>query len=174
MDTQTEQAPASPAVVAAADRAEAKSKAPKPKPVSKKERAIKEGNAKLATQKNVKGLDARSSMPGVITEEISDEAAAKLGELTYRGEDDLVTRAKLPTEAGRKLHQNIERIERLREEMDSLASDIREIMADMKGEGFDMAAVRDVIKLRRMDENWQERIMMIRTYAQSIGMGWPS
>lgn len=147
-------------------------KAPRPKATPKKEKAIREGNAKLAASKNVKTLEKSTSMPGVITEEISDEAAAKLGELTYRGQDDLVTRAKLPTEAGRKLHADIERIERLREEMDGLASDIREIMADLKGQGFDMAAVRDVIKLRRMDENWQERLMMIRTYTESIGMGW--
>jgi uncharacterized protein (UPF0335 family) len=53
--------------------------------------------------------------------------------------------------AGERLRALIERIERLEEEKAAIAADIREIFAEAKSAGFDTKAMRQVIRLRRMD-----------------------
>ncbi len=54
------------------------------------------------------------------------------------------------TESASKLTAYIERIERLEEERKELAADVREIFAEAKGNGFDVAAMRQILKLRKM------------------------
>lgn len=49
------------------------------------------------------------------------------------------------------LQQYIDRIERLNEQVDELKADIREIYAEARGAGFDVKAIREVIKLRKLD-----------------------
>ena len=46
----------------------------------------------------------------------------------------------------------IERIERMEEEKKAIADDIKEIYAEAKGNGFDTKIMRQVIKLRKMEE----------------------
>lgn len=53
-------------------------------------------------------------------------------------------------EAGR-LTQFVERIERLEEEKKELCADIADVYSEAKGAGFSKKAIRDVIKLRKMD-----------------------
>ncbi len=53
--------------------------------------------------------------------------------------------------AGEKLRSFVERIERLEEEKTTLAADIREVYAEAKGSGFDGRILRQVIRLRKMD-----------------------
>ena len=53
--------------------------------------------------------------------------------------------------AGEQLRSIIERIERLEEEKAALAADIRDIYAEAKGNGFDNKALRQIVKLRKMD-----------------------
>ena len=50
-----------------------------------------------------------------------------------------------------KLRVYIERIERLHEERKALSSDISDVYKELKGQGFDAKAVREVVKLRGMD-----------------------
>ena len=52
--------------------------------------------------------------------------------------------------AGDQLKSIIERIERLEEEKSGIASDIKDIFAEAKGNGFDTKAIRTIIKLRKM------------------------
>lgn len=52
---------------------------------------------------------------------------------------------------GDELRSAIERIERLNDERASLAADVREIMLELKGKGFNVAAVREVLRRRKMD-----------------------
>ena len=54
--------------------------------------------------------------------------------------------------AAAKLKSFIERIERLETEKSELAADIREVYAEAKGNGFDTKIMRQVIKLRKMEE----------------------
>ena len=55
--------------------------------------------------------------------------------------------------ATERLKSFIERVERLTEEKDAMAADIREVFAEAKGTGFDVKIMRMIIKLRAMDED---------------------
>ena len=59
----------------------------------------------------------------------------------------------------------VERVERLEEEKKALADDIRDVFAEAKGNGFDVKALRTVIKLRRQDINERkEAEAILETY----------
>jgi uncharacterized protein (UPF0335 family) len=54
--------------------------------------------------------------------------------------------------AAAKLRSFVERIEKLEAEKTELGADIREVYAEAKGNGFDTKIMRQVIKLRTMEE----------------------
>lgn len=65
----------------------------------------------------------------------------------------------------------IERIERLEGEKKDISSDIREVYAEIKGSGYDVKAVRALIRLRAQDEDKRnEEMAMIQLYADALGM----
>ena len=77
---------------------------------------------------------------------------------------------KMTAESG-KLNQFIERIERLEEEKSELASDIREVFAEAKGEGFDVKVMRQVLRLRKMDPADRAETEFLRDeYKKLLGM----
>lgn len=55
--------------------------------------------------------------------------------------------------AGEQLATIIQRIERLNEEKDALAEDIREVFSEAKGNGFDVKVLRKVIARRKRARN---------------------
>ena len=65
----------------------------------------------------------------------------------------------------------IERIERLEEEKKTIADDIKEVFAEMKGTGFDTKAVRAIIRLRKQDQaERQEAEAILDLYMAALGM----
>lgn len=73
--------------------------------------------------------------------------------------------------AGDQLKSYIERIERLEEEKAALGVDIREVFAESKANGFDTKAMRQIIKLRKMDHNERdEQEHMLDLYKRVLGM----
>ncbi|MGK2284456.1 DUF2312 domain-containing protein, partial [Pedomonas sp. V897] len=69
------------------------------------------------------------------------------------------------------LRQLIERVERLEGEKKDIAEDIREVFAEAKAQGFDVKAMRQVIKLRRMEKHKrQEAEALLETYMAALGM----
>jgi uncharacterized protein (UPF0335 family) len=65
----------------------------------------------------------------------------------------------------------VERIERLEEEKKTISDDIRDVYAEAKGNGFDVKALRQVVRLRKMDANArQEHETILETYLQALGM----
>ena len=65
----------------------------------------------------------------------------------------------------------IERIERLEEEKAGIAGDIKDVYAEAKGEGYDTKAMRQIIKLRKMDRHERaEMEEMVELYKTAIGM----
>lgn len=75
------------------------------------------------------------------------------------------------TIAAGQLRAFIERIERLEEEKKTIADDIKEVFAEMKGTGFDTKAVRTILKLRRMDQaERQEAEAILDLYMSALGM----
>lgn len=65
----------------------------------------------------------------------------------------------------------IERVERLEEEKQTIADDIKDVFAEMKGTGFDTKAVRTIIKQRKKDAaERQEEEAILDLYKAAIGM----
>ncbi len=66
----------------------------------------------------------------------------------------------------------VERIERLEEEKAALAEDIREVYAEAKSSGFDAKAVREIVRIRKLDDRErEEREALLDTYMLALGMG---
>lgn len=69
------------------------------------------------------------------------------------------------------LRSFIERIERLEEEKKTISDDIKEVYSELKGNGFDSKAVREVIRLRKKeDHERQEEEAMVQLYKNALGM----
>jgi uncharacterized protein (UPF0335 family) len=65
----------------------------------------------------------------------------------------------------------IERIERLEEEKATIAEDIKEVKAEAKGAGYDVAAITKIVRLRRQDEaKRKEAAAILGLYAEALGM----
>ena len=70
-----------------------------------------------------------------------------------------------------RLRSFIERIERLEEEKQALAADIREVFAEAKSVGYNTKIMRQVLKLRKMENHErQEQEMELDTYLRALGM----
>lgn len=64
-----------------------------------------------------------------------------------------------------------ERINRLEDDKKAIAEDIREIYAEAKSNGFDVPALRAVVKRQRADaEKLKEHETIVETYLASLGM----
>ena len=75
------------------------------------------------------------------------------------------------TVAAGQLRAFIERIERLEEEKKTIADDIKDVYAEMKGTGFDTKAVRSIIRLRKQDQaERQEAEAILDLYKAALGM----
>ena len=73
--------------------------------------------------------------------------------------------------AGDHLRSFVERIERLEEEKKTLAEDVKEIYAELKGTGFDPKVVRTLIRLRKLeDHDRMEQEEILDLYKVAIGM----
>lgn len=65
----------------------------------------------------------------------------------------------------------IERIERLEEEKQTIADDIKEVYAEAKGTGFDTKILRQVIRIRKQDSaERQEQEALLDLYLHALGM----
>lgn len=65
----------------------------------------------------------------------------------------------------------VERIERLEEEKASLASDIKEVYAEAKSNGFDTKALRKIVSMRKKEEHQRlEEEAILATYMAALGM----
>jgi uncharacterized protein (UPF0335 family) len=75
------------------------------------------------------------------------------------------------TVAAGQLRAFIERIERLHEERQTIADDIKEVFAEAKGTGFDTKAMKTIIRLRRQDQaERQEEEAILDLYKAALGM----
>jgi len=65
----------------------------------------------------------------------------------------------------------IERIERLEEEKKAISDDVKDVYAEAKGNGFDVKALRTIIRMRKEDPNERaEQETILETYLQALGM----
>lgn len=82
--------------------------------------------------------------------------------------------AKAETETGgiaaERLRSIVDRIERLEEERKALGADIRDIYAEAKSAGFDVKALRCVVKNRRQEEAAREEFeTLVAIYERALG-----
>ena len=65
----------------------------------------------------------------------------------------------------------VERIERLEEEKKAIADDIRDVYGEAKANGYDVKAMRVVVRLRKQDVNERkEQEAILETYLHALGM----
>lgn len=65
----------------------------------------------------------------------------------------------------------IDRIERMEEEKAAIVDDVKEIYAEAKGNGFDTAILRQIIKIRKMDAHERmENEAILELYMTALGM----
>lgn len=65
----------------------------------------------------------------------------------------------------------IGRVEKLEEEKAGIAADIRDVFAEAKGNGFDVKAIRTIIRMRKQDASErEEQETVLDTYLRALGM----
>ena len=65
----------------------------------------------------------------------------------------------------------VERVERLEEEKKAITDDVRDVYAEAKANGYDVKALRTVVRLRKQDVNERkEQEAILETYLHALGM----
>ena len=65
----------------------------------------------------------------------------------------------------------VERVERLEEEKKAIADDIKDVYAEAKAHGFDVKALRTIVRLRKQDtDERKEAEAILETYMHALGM----
>lgn len=69
------------------------------------------------------------------------------------------------------LESFVNRLENLEEEKANLSADIREIFAEAKAQGYDIKILRQILKLRKMEEDDRdEQETLLDVYKRALGM----
>ncbi len=69
------------------------------------------------------------------------------------------------------LRSIIERVEKLEEEKKAIADDIKDVFGEAKVNGFDVKALRTIIRLRKMEATErEEQDAILETYMHALGM----
>ncbi len=83
--------------------------------------------------------------------------------------DEVQVKAEVGGVAADRLRSLIERIERLEEEKKGIQGDIRDIFAEAKSAGFDIKAMRTILKLRKMNAaDRDEQEVVVETYRKAL------
>lgn len=65
----------------------------------------------------------------------------------------------------------VERIERLEGEKKAISDDIRDVYSEAKGNGYDVKALKTIVRMRKQDPNERaEAETILETYLQALGM----
>lgn len=73
--------------------------------------------------------------------------------------------------AADQLRSFCERIERLAEEKQTIANDIKEVKGEAKAMGYDVATLNEMLKLRKLGEaEREEREALRQTYGEALGV----
>lgn len=72
---------------------------------------------------------------------------------------------------GQELRQFIERVERLEEEKQEIADQVKEVFAEIKARGFDVKAIRVILRERKQDpDSVAEQEAVVEMYKSALGM----
>lgn len=100
------------------------------------------------------------------TEAGSEESGTQSGAIAGKGHNQAPFQI-----AKDQLRSLVERIERLEEEKADVASDIKDVYAEAKGNGYDVKTLRRIIALRKKDAaERDEEEYLLDTYKSALGM----
>ena len=69
-----------------------------------------------------------------------------------------------------RLRTIIERVERLEDDKAAVMEDIKELYAEVKGDGFDVKTIKNIVRLRKMDaEKRDEQQALLDIYMSALG-----
>lgn len=69
------------------------------------------------------------------------------------------------------LESIVERIEKLSEEKAEIASFIKDVFAEAKGNGYDVKAIKEILKLRKLEpQEREEQEYMVDVYKKVLGL----
>ena len=69
------------------------------------------------------------------------------------------------------LRSIVERVEKREEEKKAIADDIRDVFGEAKVNGFDLKALRAIVRLRKMEASErEEQDAILETYMHALGM----
>lgn len=72
--------------------------------------------------------------------------------------------------SGERLRSFIQRAERLNVDKENIAEDMKALFKEADSSGFDVRAIKEVIKIRKMDKaDRQEREELVRIYLDAVG-----
>ncbi|ABI77018.1 conserved hypothetical protein [Hyphomonas neptunium ATCC 15444] len=84
--------------------------------------------------------------------------------------DDSFELTKIDETTREKLRQTVAKIERLEEEKKEVAEQIKDVYAEAKAIGFDTKALRQVVRLRKIERaEREEQEMILETYLIALG-----
>lgn len=73
--------------------------------------------------------------------------------------------------AANQLRLFIERIERLEEEKNGIADDIKDVYLEAKSNGYDTKAMREIVRLRKLEAHVRrENEDIVETYKHALGI----
>lgn len=73
--------------------------------------------------------------------------------------------------ASNELRSFIERVENLTAERQTFTDDIKDVYGEAKGRGFDVKALREIVKIRKQDaDKRREQEAILETYLLALGM----
>jgi uncharacterized protein (UPF0335 family) len=107
---------------------------------------------------------------------VSRKLAGKGSPMAERGNEEMFSGKEMGAEtaqtiAAGQLRAFIERVERLEEDKAAITEDIRDVYLELKGVGFDVRAVRALVKLRRKDPaERREEEAILDLYKAALGM----
>ena len=65
----------------------------------------------------------------------------------------------------------VERIEKLNEDMANIKADLKEVYKEAKSDGFDVKALKDIIKMRKKDQDeLAEQDEIVKLYRSALDM----
>lgn len=87
------------------------------------------------------------------------------------GNDHNAAPQNVETIAAAELRQFVERVERLEEEKRAISGDIKDVMGEAKGRGYDTKTIRKIVAARRQDANERlEQWTLFKTYMAALGL----
>ena len=81
----------------------------------------------------------------------------------------------LTSAAQGRLRTIVERLERLEEDKQAIMADQKEVFAEAKGEGFDVKILKEILKLRKEDQDKRdERDSLLDAYMRALDSAPPA